>query len=453
MTDKAGLKKQLGLLDIYAISTGAMFSSGFFLLPGIAASYTGASVYLVYLCAGLLIIPAMVSMAELSTAMPKAGGAYYFLDRSLGPLMGMIGGLGSWVAIVFKSAFALVGMGAYMALYIDLPITVLAVVLTVVFSLLNIVGVKECAWVQNSLVIIMVTVLTLFVLMGLESVGLPEALYPHESYDAFFKSGVMEFISTVGLVFVSYAGLTKVASVAEEAVDPDRDIPLGMFLSLLTATVISTLGMFVIVYALPAEELYQSLTPVADAGRQFLNWVPYDLGVILIVVAAVAAFASTGNAGIMSAARYPFAIAKDKHMPKIFSKLGEKSTPWLAITITMVAMILILLFLDVESVAKLASAFQLLIFGLVNLAVIVMRESRSKYDPGYRSPFYPWMQVAGMLISVWLIVEMGAMAAGFTAMMIACCAAWYYIYAHRDIERSGHITTVYDRMRDSQKDQ
>ena len=117
------LKKNLKLFDVYAMATGAMFSSGFFLLPGIAAMYTGPSVYLAYFVAGWLIIPAMLCMAELSSAMPKAGGTYYFLDRSLGPLAGTIGGLGSWIAVIFKSAFALVGMGAYLSIYLDVPMT------------------------------------------------------------------------------------------------------------------------------------------------------------------------------------------------------------------------------------------------------------------------------------------------------------------------------------------
>ncbi|MEQ3745510.1 MAG: amino acid permease [Henriciella sp.] len=103
MADDKKLKKNLTLFDVYAISTGAMFSSGFFLLPGIAAGYTGDSVYFAYLVAGFLILPAMFCMAELSTAMPKAGGTYYFLDRALGPLFGTIGGLGSWVAVIFKA--------------------------------------------------------------------------------------------------------------------------------------------------------------------------------------------------------------------------------------------------------------------------------------------------------------------------------------------------------------
>ena len=108
----AKLEKNLGLFDVYAISTGAMFSSGFFLLPGLAAAETGSSVVLAYLLAGVMIIPAMLSIAELATAMPRAGGSYFFVDRAMGPLFGMISGAGTWVALVLKSAFALIGIAA-----------------------------------------------------------------------------------------------------------------------------------------------------------------------------------------------------------------------------------------------------------------------------------------------------------------------------------------------------
>ena len=145
-TPSKGLKKTLTLFDVYAVSTGAMFSSGFFLLPGLATAQAGPAAVLAYLLAGVLILPAMFSVAELSTAMPKAGGAYYFLDRSLGPLAGTVGGLGTWLALVLKSAFALVGMGAYLVLidaFADIPIKPLAVGFTVAFTALNIVGAKE----------------------------------------------------------------------------------------------------------------------------------------------------------------------------------------------------------------------------------------------------------------------------------------------------------------------
>jgi len=238
----------------------------------------------------------MYSISELSTAMPKSGGTYYFLDRAMGPLMGTIGGLGSWVAVVFKSSFALVGMGAYLGIYLDIPITLTAIVLTLGFGLINILGAKETTFLQRFLVSTLVVILIAFVLLGLKETGVAKILTPEADYGKFFKSGVIGFVSTIGLVFVSYAGLTKVASVAEEIQNPDRNIPLGMTLSLLTATIIYTIGTAILIKVLEPEALYQSLTPIADAGQVFLSWVPYDLGVILIVVAAIAAFASTGNA-------------------------------------------------------------------------------------------------------------------------------------------------------------
>ena len=441
------LKKNLNLFDVYAMSTGAMFSSGLFLLPGIAAGLTGDSVYLAYLLAGVLILPAMYCMAELSTAMPKAGGTYYFLDRAMGPLMGTIGGLGSWVAVVFKSAFALVGLGAYLSIYLDLPFTILAIILAIVFGIINVIGAKETTMLQRVLVGALVVILAAFIILGLTEVDGLSTFSPNSDDQDFFRSGVVGFVSTIGLVFVSYAGLTKVASVAEEIENPDVNIPLGMTLSLATATVIYTLGTLILINVLDQAVLEDSLTPVADAGEVFLDWAPFDLGVILIVVAAIAAFASTGNAGIMSASRYPYAMAKDKLIPSNLAELGRFGTPTRSIIMTVLAMIVVLSVFDVEAVAKLASAFQLVLFGLICIAVIVMRESRiDSYKPGFRAPLYPWLPIAGVVVSLWLINEMGLLAIVFTAAMLIGCVLWYRFYAAGNLERRGAIFHVHQRL-------
>lgn len=446
MAKKERLSKKLTLFDVYAVSTGAMFSSGFFLLPGIAAMETGNSVYLSYLVAGFLILPSMLTVAELATAMPRAGGAYYFLDRSLGPLVGTIGGLGSWIALIFKSAFALIGMGAYLSLYIDLPMLPLALVLTVVFGLLNIFGAKETAFLQRLLVSALVLIMGYFLIEGVEYLT-GNAVLPKMQESNFLTNGMNGFISTVGLVFVSYAGLTKVASIAEEVQNPDKAIPLGMTLSLLTASIVYVLGVFIMVKVLPAATLFSSLTPVTDAGYVVITWIPESIGILLIVIAAIAAFASTGNAGIMSASRYPLAMSRDGLMPQFFGKIGRFKTPHISVLSTTFVMILVLLLFDVEAVAKLASAFQLLLFFLLNLAVVVMRESKIEaYKPGFNSPFYPWVQILGMIISLWLVAEMGLLAVGLTGTLIILCIAWYFYYAHGKVKRQGAIYHVHARL-------
>lgn len=442
------LAKKLTLFDVYAIATGAMFSSGFFLLPGLAVGTTGGSAFLAYLAAGVLIMPAMLSVAELATAMPRAGGAYYFLDRAMGPLMGTIGGLGSWVALVLKSAFALLGLGAYLAIYVDVPIKPLAVTLTMVFTVVNVLGAKETANLQRFLVAALVGILAWYMAEGmLWLIDDPQARVSYSQLGPMLPHGIDGFFGTVGLVFVSYAGLTKVASVAEEVQNPDRNIPRGMFLALMTATAIYAGGVLLMQLALPPEILMQELTPVSRAGEAFFNSIGETAGQVMIITAAIAAFASTGNAGVMSAARYPLAMSRDRLMPDRFANLGRFGTPTAGIVVTSIAMVTCIVAFDIAAVAKLASAFQLALFGLLCAAVLVMRESGiDYYRPGFRSPLYPWLQIAGMLIPIWLIVEMGWLAVLFTGGIIAACIGWYLLYGRARVQRNGAIFHVFARL-------
>lgn len=453
------LTKELGLFDVYAISTGAMFSSGFFLLPGLAAAKTGPSVALAYLVAGLFILPALFSVAELATAMPRAGGAYYFLDRALGPLVGTVGGLGTWLALVLKSAFALVGMGAYLGIYADIPIKPLAIAFTVLFVIINIVGAKESSGLQRVLVTGLIGILLFFIIQGIVAIasgwdgvaaagtGPADTEGVRDRFTPFLAFGFQGFMATVGFVFVSYAGLTKVASIAEEVRDPDRDIPLGMMLSLATAAVVYTVGVAILVAVLPPEELRADLRPVATAAQQFFDWLPAGAGVMLIVVAAIAAFASTGNAGILSASRYPLAMARDNLVSKRFGKLGRFNTPTFAIVVTGLLMIAAIVFLDVEGIAKLASAFQLFLFSVVCLAVVIMRESQIEgYDPGFKSPLYPWLQIFGFVTPFWLVAEMGGMAVIFTIGLISLTIGWYFFYGRSRTARAGAIFHTFARL-------
>ena len=442
------LSKELKLFDVFAISTGAMFSSGFFLLPGLASAEAGPAVILAYLLAGLLVVPAMLSKAELSTAMPRAGGTYYFLDRSLGPVVGAIGGLGTWAALILKSAFAIIGMGAYLTLFVEVPMTALAIGLTVLFTLVNLVGAKESGRLQGGLVVVLLAVLAFFVVQGLVEVwSLGVGDVGRTQLTPFLPFGSEGLFATVGLVFVSYAGLTKVASVAEEVENPDRNIPLGMALSLVTATAFYVVGVFIMVAVLDPGELRSDLTPAATAAQAFFDWLPGSAGVILVVIAAIAAFASTGNAGIMSASRYLLAMGRDHVVPPGFARLGRFRTPSLALGVTAATMILCLLLLDVMSVAKLASAFQLLIFAFINLSVVVLRESRIEgYEPGFSSPLYPWMQVFGFLAPLWLITEMGALTVLFTVGMIIGSLVWYHYYARKHMAREGAVLHLFERL-------
>ncbi len=431
------LKKELTLLNVYAIAIGATLASGFFLLPGLAAAQAGPAVVLSYLIAALPVLPAVLSQAELAAAMPRAGGVYYFLDRSLGPLFGTIGGLGTWLALILKTAFALVGMGAYLNLLIPgIPVAPLAVLLALVFGYLNLFGAKKTSAFQVALA------LTLLVIIGGFSAKGLFHLQP-QHFEGFFDKGFDAIVGAAGLVYLSYVGISKVVSVSEEVKNPDRNLPLGMFLAVITAIVIYGLGTLVMVGVVPLGRLQNDLTPVATAAQTFAgSW-----GMAIVVVAALLAFSSVANTGILSASRYPLAMSRDHLLPRFFRYLNEHRTPKISIYITVVVIIVCLTLFNPAKIAKLASAFQLLLFALTCLAIIIMRESRiQSYDPGFRSPFYPWTQIFGMILPLLIIVKMGWYASAFTSGLILLGALWYFVYARKRVTRGGAIYHIFARL-------
>ncbi len=437
------LNKELKLLDVYAIATGTTLSAGFFLLPGIAAEQAGPAMILAYVIAAIPLIPAMFSIVELATAMPRAGGVYYFLDRTLGPVTGMIGGLGTWLALILKVAFALIGMGAYIGLFFpEIPITPIALIVAVALGALNILGAGKSSRFQVFLVMFLLAVLVVFLAGGSMQVDVGR-------FAGFFDSGTTALLSTSGLVYISYVGVTKVASLSEEVQNPERNLPLGVFLALGSAILIYVLGTTIMVGVLPMNELAGSLTPVAATAEKFFG----TPGVVFVTLAALAAFISVSNAGMLSASRYPLAMARDHLMPRIFYRLSRRGTPIVSILSTLAIVILILLFLDPAGIAKLASAFQLMMFALVSLAVIVMRESRiESYDPGYRSFLYPWMQIVGIVAPGVLIVHMGMMSILFSLGLLLTGMLWYFFYAKGKIGRTGAIYHVFERLGRSRYD-
>lgn len=431
------LKKELTLFNIYTIATGTTIASGFFLLPGLAFAEAGPGMVLSYLIASIPVFPALFSKAELATAMPRSGGVYYFLDRSMGPLWGTVGGLGTWLALILKTAFALVGMGAYVSLFLpEVPLQPLAIGFAILFGIVNLGGARKSGIFQSVLVVGLLLILGWFLSISLPAIQT-------ENFRDIRNSDPGSVFSTAGLVYVSYVGLTKIASVAEEIKNPERNIPLGMFLALGTATVVYLVGTVVMVGIVPAAELNNALTPVALAAEYRVG----HTGAVILSIAAILAFFSVANAGILSASRYPLAMSRDHLLPAFLGRLSRLHTPANAIFLTVGLILCCLLLFDPTKIAKLASAFQLLLFALVSLVVIVMRESRiPSYDPGFRSPFYPWMQIFGIVVCILLIIEMGWLPILFTMGLLTIGIIWYVYYARDKVVRGGAIYHIFARL-------
>ena len=440
---KHKLKKELGLLDIFCIASGAMISSGLFILPAIAFSKAGPAIILAYALAAILIIPAMLSKAELATAMPKAGGTFFFIDRSMGPLMGTIGGFAAWFSLAFKSAFALVGIGIFAALLDpvlqnDLITKLIAVFFCIIFALINIRGVEHTGKTQIFLVLGLLMLLIFYVVVGVFYID-------SSNFSEFMPYGVGSVFSTAGLIFVSYGGLTKVASVAEETKKPGRNIPLGMILSW---SLISVLYLFVLVVTIGVSNpvsLQNTNTPISLGAESIPILGGFGAGIM--AVAAILAFVSTANAGILAASRNPMAMGKDQLLPSIFAKMTKNGTPIFSIIFTTLFMIIVVLFLDLESLIKTASTLKILLFLLLTIALIIMRESKIRnYRPKFKSPFYPYIQIFGIIGFTFLLFQMGLIPILIVGGFLGFGFLWYWFYARDVIWREYTLLHVIERL-------
>ncbi|MFH1478232.1 MAG: amino acid permease [Candidatus Omnitrophota bacterium] len=434
---KENLKKELKLLDIFCIATGAMISSGLFILPGLAFSKAGPAVVISYILSGIICIPTLCSMAELVTAMPKAGGDYFYIMRGFGPLLGTVAGFSSWFSLSLKGAFALVGMGAYLALITNIPLNIIASFCCILFIALNLLGVKEAGRFQVFLVFGLLAILFLYIALGARSIS-------SSNFSPFFSKGMGSIFSTASFVFISYGGLVKVAALAEETENPGKNLPLGMMLSLAVTTIIYALVVIVTVGILEPMELSSTLIPISDGAKA--------LGgsglTIAISIAAFLAFISTANAAIMTASRYPLSMSRDKLLPPYFQKLSKNSNiPYIAILCTGSFMIVALLFLKLELLVKVASSILILLFIFANLTVILFRESKIlSYRPKFISPFYPYLQIIGIIGGAFLLMEMGTFIIFLTMIFLLLGLSWYKFYGQKRSSKDSALIYVLERL-------
>ncbi|MFP4383313.1 MAG: amino acid permease [Spirochaetia bacterium] len=433
------LEKQLNTLAVFSIGAGAMISSGLFVLPALAYRTAGAGIILAYFLAGLLMLPALFSQLELATAIPKAGGTYFFLERILGSAVGTAAGVANWFSIALKSALALVGIGIFATIiFPDLTpfqIKMIALGACIFFALANLFSVEASGFLQIVMVIILLTILAVFVIAG----------YPFISLDRIggaVKWGLPELLTATGMVFISYGGITKIASISEEAKNPTKSLVRGGFAAFIVVQVFYMLVVFIVTGVMDAEALVVSLTPVTDAAGQIHPGSVFSRILQLITAGAgMLAFITTANAGIMSASRVPLSMSRDSLLPGFLGKISEKrKTPVAAILTTTLFMVVIILFLEVEELAKTASLFMLLLFLLINLSVIVIRTSRfATYKPAIKSPFYPVIQIAGMAAYIILIALIGVLELAIAGGIILASLLWYFVYGRKRVHRKSAL--------------
>jgi APA family basic amino acid/polyamine antiporter len=445
------LERDLGLYATITISMGAMIGSGIFVLPALGLTKAGPAVIVAYILAGVVVLPAALSKAEMATAMPESGGTYLYIDRAMGPLFGTVAGIGAWFSLVFKSSFALVGLGAYLLLLVPLSsglVKVVALGLAVFIVVLNIVGTKQSGTAQAVIVTTVVIALAAYV-VDASFVVEPARFQP------FVSEGADGIVTAAAFVFVSYAGVTKIASVAEEVQNPDRNLPLG---------ILASMGIMLVLYALVVAAVVgtndpgplstsgpnggPSLTPMADgAGQLFAGF-----GVVAVSLVAVLALTSMANAGVLASSRFPLAMSRDSLAPGRLARVSRRfKTPRNAILLTGGLLLALIAFVPVVELAKLASAFQILVFAIVNVALIVFRVSGvESYDPSFRAPAFPYLQIVGVVGGLALLTQMGTIPILGAAGIIVGGVGWYLLYGRSRTDREGALGVILDRRREDE---
>jgi APA family basic amino acid/polyamine antiporter len=432
------LEQRIGFWGVFSIAVGAMISSGLFVLPALAFQKAGYRAILAYGLASILVIPALFSKAELSTAMPKSGGSYFFIHRSLGPLFGTFAGISGWFSLSLKSAFALLGIGIFLAPMVPnlgiFTVKGIAIFCVILFTAVNLLGSKESARFQIIFVIILLLLLSIYIVAGLV---FPRPVPYSEGGQSF---SILSFLSLTGMIFVSYGGLTKVASIAEEVNNPGRNIPLGMISAYIVVSLIYLLAIDVTYRNVATEILFSSEMPLSAGGAAVLG----GFGFIALSIAGLLAFITTGNAGLLAASRSPFAMAEDNLIPRWFAKVDlKRKTPTFAVLLTSVFMISVLIFLDLENLVKVASTMKLILFALTSVSVIMIRALKlPSYRPVFTSPGFPWVQIIGVVVYLTLIPLMGLLPILVSLIFFAASVLWYLLYSKNRIRKDDNLIEI-----------
>ena len=434
------LAKDLGLLEALTIGVGTMIGAGIFVLPGPATEVAGPAVALSFVVGGVISLFTAMSASELGTAMPKAGGSYYYVNHALGPLFGSIAGLGNWMGLAFASAFYAIGFGSYVAGFLPgLAFAVGPVALSgsqiyallagALFIAVNYIGAKETGQLQNAVVITLVAILAVFI-------GACTWYADLATLTPIAPKGWGAVMPATALVFVSFLGFAKITTVGEEIKNPGRNLPLAIIGSVLIVTVIYGVIMLLINAVLPWQEISGAGDiAVVEVAKVVLG----GAGALALTGGGLLATASSANASILASSRINFAMGRDKLVSDWLNAIHDRfATPHRSIALTGGLILLFIVVGDVKTLAKAGSVLHLIVYGLLNLALIVMREADvPDYQPDYRVPLYPVVPILGAIASFGLIAFMDGMEILLSLLFVVVAVVWFYVYAQRKTEKKG----------------
>ncbi|WP_205697798.1 amino acid permease [Conexibacter sp. SYSU D00693] len=439
------LKRALGAFDVLVLGIGVIVGSGIFVLTGqAAAKEAGPAISLSFVLAAVVCGLAALCYAEFAAMVPAAGSAYTFAYVTLGQLVAFIIGWDLVLEFTIGASAVAVGFAGYLDALLDqvfgvtLPeaitappgdggsVNVFAMAVVGVAGVLLIRGVRQTA--RSTAVLVGLTILVLLVVIA---AGATEV--DTDNWKPFSPFGWDGIVGGASLVFFAYIGFDIVATTAEEAKRPQRDVPIGIIGSLAIVTVLYVVVSLVLTGMEPYREL-GSDAPVADAFKGHgLDWIA-----AFVYAGACIAILKTVMILMLGQSRVAFAMARDRLLPPGLASTHERfGTPHRITLITMVVVALLAGFLPLSELAKLVNIGTLFAFAVVSIGVLYLRWAEPERERPFRTPMLPLVSVLSVVGCVYLAADLEAETWIRFVVWMAIGLVVYVLYS-RSHSRAGH---------------
>ncbi|GET35987.1 amino acid permease [Microseira wollei] len=406
-----GLDKSLGLVALIALGIGGIIGAGIFVLTGqAAANYAGPSITISFILAAIGCGLCGLCYAEFASLIPIAGSAYTYAYATLGELVAWIVGWDLILEYIFSGATVAVGWSGYMvSLLQDVgivipaelanpPFNLPAMFIIALMTILQIIGLRQSTRFNNIIVLVKTLVILLFIFGGLGYINQQNWLpFIPENTGQFGIYGWSGVLRGAGVVFFTYIGFDAISCAAQEARNPQRDMPIAIMSSLLIATILYIAVVLVLTGIVPYTELNVP-DPIAvgvNAVGEGLRWLKP-----IIKIGAIAGMSSVIVVFILGQSRVFYAMAKDGLLPSPFAAVHPQfRTPYISIVVSGVVAMLLAGLLPISVLGELVSIGTLLAFLIVCIAVAVLRRTRPDLPRPFKTPLVPLVPILGALIS------------------------------------------------------
>ena len=411
------LRRSLGLASLSFYGIGLILGAGVFSVIGAAAAEAGDGLWLSFLIGAAVALLTGLSYAELATALPRAGAEHVYLSAAF-PRRPLIAYLAGAVLVLSGCATAstvALAFGGYLREMVPIPVLGAALALLVASSALNLVGIRESAWVNVAFTVVEASGLVLLIVLGMRSGRFGEAL------QADVGAGTL---SGAALLFFAFLGFEEIVNLTEETRDPGRTIPRAILVSVAVTTVLYVLVGLAAVALVPAAEMAKSEAPLLAAAQAGSRRAAAALGVI-----ALFATANTCLATLVGVSRMCHGMARAGALPGVFGRvLRTRKTPWAAALLVLGLAALMALPGDVPSIASLSSFGALVAFSGVNACLIILRFRQPLLERPFRVPLalagVPVPAALGLVLALGLATQFDGrtIGAGIAATAVAALA-------------------------------